>query len=247
MDPVFIHIFGRPIYWYGVLTALGFLAAVLHLSWLGKKEGYPAGHASQLGIWVMVCGILGARFAYVIANFPEYLSKPLDMVRIDEGGLIYYGGFIGAALGIIVLAHRKNEPLWRFSDFAITALPLGHAIGRIGCFLNGCCFGQACELPWGVVRGDQNVHPTPLYETAFNLVVYAVLVRHHGKKERDGNVVALYLILYPIGRFFFEMTRGDDRTRWLGLTVAQEISIALLLTGCLLWRFLPRSKEPAHG
>jgi len=243
VDPVFIHIFGRPIYWYGVMTALGFLAAVLHWSWLGKRQGYPAGLASEIGIWVMVSGIVGARLAYVIANLPDYAGDPLQIIRIDRGGLIYYGGFIGAFLGICYLAHRKNEPLWRLGDFVITAVPLGHAIGRVGCFLNGCCFGKACDLPWAVGHN----HPTPIYETIFNVVLYLFLVGFHGRKKRDGTVVAMYLLLYPIGRFFFEMTRGDDRMKWMGLTVAQEISVFLLLLGCLLWAFLPRHREPIDG
>jgi len=243
MDPVFIHIFGKPIYWYGVMTALGFLAAVFQWSWLGKKQGYPSGLASEIGIWIMVSGILGARLAYVIANGSEYIEDPLQIVRIDQGGLIYYGGFIGAFLGIVCLARRKNEPLWRFGDFVITAVPLGHAIGRVGCFLNGCCYGKECDLPWAV----GNNHPTPIYETIFNLVLYFFLVWYHGKKKRDGTVVAMYLIVYPIGRFFFEMTRGDERMKWMGLTVAQEISIFLLLFGCLLWVVVSPRGEPADG
>lgn len=243
MDPVFIHIFGRPIYWYGVMTALGFLAAVVNWSWLGKKQGYPAGLASEIGIWIMVSGILGARLAYVMANLPDYFEDPLQIIRIDRGGLIYYGGFIGAFLGIVYLAHRKDEPLWRFGDLVITAVPLGHAIGRVGCFLNGCCYGKACDLPWAV----GNNHPTPIYESIFNLFLYIALVWYHGRKKRHGTVVAMYLLIYPIGRFLFEMTRGDDRMKWMGLTVAQEISVILFLFGCLLWAFSPRGTESVDG
>ena len=103
MHPVFIEIFGRPIYWYGVLTAVGFLAAVVHWTRLGRREGRPPGLGSELGIWVMVGGILGGRILYVLTNLSEY-ANPLEMLRIDKGGLVWYGGFIGGVLAIVLLA-----------------------------------------------------------------------------------------------------------------------------------------------
>ncbi len=258
MDPVFIEIFGRPIYWYGVLTALGFLAAVIHLGWLGRRDGRPEGLASELGIWVMVGGILGARVAYVLSALDEYAANPLEIIRIDKGGLIYYGGFIGATLGIVLLARLKRKPLWNFGDFVITAVPLGHAVGRVGCFLNGCCFGTNCAVPWSAHRHDLTqgdtpsfqhpndfLHPTQLYETGLNLAVYATLLWYYRRKRRDGTVLALYLTLYPIVRFTMEFLRGDPRMYWMGLTVAQALSLALLAVACVFWIFLPR--RPAAG
>ena len=256
MDPVFIEIFGRPIYWYGVMTALGFLAAVAHWAWLGRNEPRPEGIASELGIWVMVGGILGARIAYIAANFDQqFRHNLLDVVRIDKGGLVYYGGFIGATLGIMLLARLRRQPLWDFGDFVITAVPLGHAIGRIGCFLNGCCYGKPSALPWAIHRhplaegghAELNaaglVHPTQLYECAFNVAVYLLLLRQYRRKRRDGTVFALYLILYPSGRFLLEFARGDPRMQWMGLTVAQGLSLVLLAVGCALWFLLPERPQ----
>lgn len=241
MHPVFIEIFGRPIYWYGVLTALGFLAAVFHWSWLARRTGRPPELGSELGIWVMLCGIIGARLAYVLSDFAYYAAVPLEIIRIDRGGQIYYGGFIGAVLGVIVLARIRKQPLWAFGDFVVTGLPLGHAIGRFGCFLNGCCYGSITDLPWRVFSHDVYRHPTQLYEMAFNLVLYGTLLAFFFRKKRDGTVFALYLVAYSVGRFLMEFLRGDEREHMLGLSVAQVISVVLFIVGCALFALLPRS------
>lgn len=244
MHPELVTVFGRPIYWYGVLTALGFLAAVANWSWLGAREGREKGLGSELGIWVMVGGILGARVAYILSNWPEYAAAPMEMLRIDKGGLIYYGGFIGGALAIILMSRLRKERLWSFADFVVTSVPLGHALGRIGCFLNGCCYGKSCDLPWAIPLQDVSRHPTPLYEAAFNLAVYALLLWLYPRRRRDGGVFIAYLLIYPVGRFLLEFTRGDPRMTWMGLTVAQEISMALFVTGCVLCLLLPRRRTP---
>ena len=248
MHRVFIEIFGHPIYWYGVLTAIGFLAAVANWSYLSMRDGREKGLGSEIGIWVMAGGILGARAAYIMANWSDFAQIPLEMIRIDKGGLIYYGGFIGGSLAIILLARMRKEPLLNFADFVVTSVPLGHALGRIGCFLNGCCYGTYCELPWAVYHEQANRHPTPLYETGFNLVVYVILLWFYSHKKREnGMVLGLYLLLYPAGRFIFEFTRGDGRMRWMGLTVAQEISVGLFIAGCILWIALLGKRIKSDG
>jgi phosphatidylglycerol:prolipoprotein diacylglycerol transferase len=247
MHPVFIEIFGRPIYWYGVFTALGFLAAVANWAWLGRRDDRPPGLASELGIWIMVCGILGARVAYVLANLEIYQGNLLELVRIDRGGLVYYGGFLGATLGVMVLARLRGQPLWSFGDYVITSVPLGHGLGRMGCFLNGCCFGTPSELPWAVFVENQHRHPTPLYETLFNFGLFIALHAVYRRRSHDGVVVAAYLLLYPLGRFFLEFIRGDPRMEWLHLSVAQNLSILLFVLGILLLTWRIRQSTPGHA
>lgn len=241
MDRVCFFIGNWPIYWYGVLMAAAFMACMLHLTALGRRAGYPPDFGADLTLWLMLAGVLGARLAYVIANAGEFARHPLDIARIDQGGLVFYGGFIGACLVFIGFARRHRQPLWGLADYAVTALPLGHAIGRLGCFLNGCCFGAASDVPWAVWVEGARRHPTPLYETGWNLIVYAVLLTAYFRRPRPGRVFALYLLVYPVGRFLMEGVRGDERLRWLGLTVAQEVSVALILTGLALWRLLPKA------
>lgn len=223
------------IYWYGVLVALGFLAAILHWSLLARKERYPPGFGSDMGFWIILSGILGARTAYILANWSDYWEAPWTIFRIDQGGLIFYGGFIGAILGVILFAKIKKRPVWAVGDLAVGALPLGHALGRIGCFLNGCCFGRPTECAWGVYMADAVRHPTQLYEALYNLLLYGFLLWAYPRRKRDGNIFALYLLLYPPARFLIEFLRGDERKLWAGFHAAQLLSMLLFAVGCLLW------------
>lgn len=245
MDPVLLTVCGRPIYWYGVMTALGFLAAVAHWAWLGRRQGRPPGLASELGIWVMVGGILGARLLYVTLNLEFYAANPADILRIDKGGQIWYGGFIGGTAAILLMMWIRKEPPRPFTDFVITGVPLGHAIGRLGCFLNGCCYGKPCDLPWAMTTNGVPSHPTPIYATLANLAIYGVLVVWVLRpRYRPGTALALYLTLYPLWRLILQQVRADYPAVWLGLDSAQWTSLALLATGGVLWALALRPTQP---
>lgn len=244
MDPVCFHIGAHPIYWYGVMMALAFVAGLLHWQWLGHRTGRDAALAGDLAFWLMVGGILGARTAYVFSRLDYYLAAPREIIRIDQGGLIFYGGFIGAAIVFVIMARLRRIPLLDLADFTITALPLGHAFGRIGCFLNSCCGGAPVEQP-SFLTGGLAHYPVQLYEAALNLAVYALLTWFYLKRrdKNHGSVLALYLLTYPVIRFLLEYLRGDDRLRAGPLDAAQMVSIALFATGLTLWRFTRRSRK----
>ncbi len=243
MHPICFHIGSRPIYWYGVMVATAFLMAVFNWHLIARRENREPGFATDLGFWIMLSGILGARLAYVLSDSSYYFSHPLMIIRIDLGGLIYYGGFIGGICAVILFAYLKKLPIWATGDFAITAIPLSHAIGRIGCFLNGCCYGMPSKVPWAVFIQDRMRHPTQLYEVIANIAVFALLIGYYPRRKRQGTVVALYLTTYPIFRFFVEFLRGDERLRWMGLSLAQHLSLLLFALGILLWIILPREKQ----
>jgi phosphatidylglycerol---prolipoprotein diacylglyceryl transferase len=247
MDPICFHIGSRPIYWYGVLVALAFLAAVGNWTVLGKKTHRPEGFGSELGFWIMLSGILGARIAYIFANLDVYMAHPIEMVRLDKGGLIFYGSFFAAAVCVTVLARLHKEPVMQLADFTITGMPVAHAIGRIGCFINGCCYGSVTTVPWGVWTQDAVRHPTQLYESVFNLLVYGLLLWFFPRRKQNGQVLALYLLTYPVGRFLLEFVRGDERLHWLELDVAQEISLGLFVIGVALWFGLWAKTKKANG
>ena len=145
MHTAFFKIGSFTIHWYGVMMALGFLAALLNWHFLGKKEGRRLDYCSDLLFWIMLSGIIGARIAYVASNFRYFIDNPAEIIRIDRGGLIYYGGFLAAGGAIVVFARVHKEKISGLFDFVITAVPLAHAFGRIGCFLHGCCFGKVCH------------------------------------------------------------------------------------------------------
>ena len=264
MHPVFFHVGSLTISWYGVLMALAFVAGLVNWTILGRREGRSYTDAADMLFWVMIAGIVGARVAYIFKEWDSFSRAPLTMIRIDKGGLAFYGGFIGAALALAVFARVRGQKVLSLYDFAVTSLPLGHALGRIGCFLNGCCFGRLSggplcvtypmhSHPWWrhVYNGDLTrfdlrslpVHPVQLHEAAFNILLYILLVRSYRRRTHDGSVAALYLMTYPLGRFMFEYSRGDHRLQFLGVSVGQVVSFLLFAGGAALW-FL--SRRGAH-
>lgn len=237
IDPVCFTIGSRPIYWYGVMMAMGFLAALAHWRVLGRRAAVDTAFTSDLLVWVMVGGIVGARAAYVLANWDYFRAAPGEIIRVDQGGLVYYGGFLGAGLALILFARLSGRPLFATTDLVITALPLGHAFGRVGCFLNGCCGGSVAPAGCPGTLGLPH-YPVQLYEAAFNLALYAVLFRLYRIPawRRPGRLLTVYLLSYPAGRFLLEFIRGDERLRVGHLDVAQVVSLALLATGLVaLW------------
>ena len=243
MNRVAFELFGREVYWYGILFAGGFIAAVIHWSKLGKREGRPPELASDLALWLMIGGVVGARIAYIIANYPIYTADPMEILRVWNGGLVYYGGLIGGTALTIFMLKRRNENLLKTGDFIFTALPLGHAFGRLGCHFNGCCHGGATDFFWGVLynKDPENplfnhlVHPTQLLEVSFNIVLYVVLLKLYLKNKTPGRIMAIYLLTYPIFRFAVEYLRGDGRLTTGPFDAAQYMSMVLLTIGIILW------------
>jgi phosphatidylglycerol:prolipoprotein diacylglycerol transferase len=171
----------------------------------------------------------------------------MEIVRVDQGGLIYYGGLIGASVVFVFFARLHGERVLDLADFAVTALPLGHALGRVGCFLNGCCQGRWVEESSWMAPGLSR-YPVQLYEAAFNLIVYSVLFRQYVRR-RDrprGMILASYLMIYPTGRFLLEFMRGDERLRFGVFSAAQYLSLALMVVGMGLWLVVRRQHETVH-
>jgi len=263
-DPICTTVLGRPIHWYGVFMALGFAAGLFHLILLGRREGRDSAFASDLVFWILIGGLVGARLAYVLANPREFLADPIQLIRVDQGGLVFYGGFFGAAFTIWRFARAHRIPLWRLYDFTLTALPLGHAFGRLGCTLNGCCHGFVFEGPFALVYPARStawwyqveylhslpstaplahpLFPVQPLEALANLLIYLILNAAYRKPHRDGAVTALYFALYPSARFVLEFLRGDkaERLVWMGLSSAQWISLILLIASAIAFHRLSR-------
>lgn len=269
MQPIFIQFGSLVIRWYGVMMALGFISALGLWTWLGKKSGRSMNYASDLLLWLIISGIIGARLAYIIANLREFIDEPKLIPRIDLGGLIFYGGLLGGIAGLYFFARKKGESFLEVADFTVVAVPLAHAFGRVGCFLNGCCYGKIWYGPWAVMYPSPYpghpggfawfdhlranmiiqsclyslpVHPVQLYEATFNLLIFLILLLGYHRRKIQGSVTYQYLLLYPIARFVLEFFRGDERQKFLSLSIAQWLSIPLFLSGFVLMLRL-RSKH----
>ncbi len=224
--------------------ALAFMAGLLHWHWLSHRTGRDPALASDLAFWLMVGGILGARTAYVFSNLHYFMAAPQEIIRVDQGGLIFYGGLIGGILAFLILIKWRHLKLGDLADYTITALPLGHAFGRIGCFLNGCCGGCEVSTP-SLLTGGLSHYPVQLYEAAFNFGLYGLLTWYflYRRGTKYGSVVALYLMTYPVCRFLLEFIRGDERMRVGELDVAQFVSLALIVIGIAAWVWIHRRHE----
>ena len=267
MHPIAFTVGSLPVHWYGVMMALAFIAGLWTASRRAQREGIPADKIIDIGPWLIVGSILGARTLYVITFWhDEFAGKPLlDIFAVWRGGLVFYGGLIGACVGYTLYARLTKLPFWRGADVLAPSIALGYFFGRIGCLMNGCCFGRTCELPWAIRFPPESfvfkhqvqqgalppwsshslpVHPTQLYESLLNLGLYAGLAWLYRRKKFDGQVFATYLVCYALLRSFVEMFRGDypayQRFGGGWLTPAHLVSILILTAGLLLLRLLSR-------
>lgn len=259
MHPIAFKIGTWPIHWYGVLVAMGFLAGLWTASRRGPRYGLKPEHVGDAGPWLIVGALLGARSLYVATYWKEsFAGQPwTEIFMVQNGGLVFYGGFIGASLALIIYCRVRSIPLWRLADAFAPSIPLGYAFGRIGCLMNGCCFGKQCSLPWAITypRGHETfprdaasatpVHPTQVYDSLLALGLYAVLAWLYRRKKFDGQIFAVYLICYAFIRSAVEHFRGDytvDHIYAGFLTPAQLVSIGILTAGIVLFAVLRNQK-----
>ncbi len=263
MQPLFLDLGAVRIHWYGVMMALAFLAALANWVLLGRRHGRSAAFCSDLLFWIMLSGIAGARLAYVLEHWQVYAANPLQFFAIQQGGLVFYGGFTGAAIAVVLLARRHHEPLIELIDFTVTSVPLAHAFGRVGCFLNGCCYGRITEACCGVrfpalshawwaqqplqteprrheldamiaaMPRSLPVHPVQLYEAVGNVALYLLVLWIYRHQARPGFVTAIYLMCYAIFRFAVEGLRGDRAER-LGVFFGLSIAQGISILLLLL-------------
>jgi phosphatidylglycerol:prolipoprotein diacylglycerol transferase len=245
---------------FGLMVALGFLCSYFVIVAMVRRGLFPGlreDDVSRLVVLAMVGGAAGARIAYVCEHWSaEFAGQPfLEMLRFDKGGLMFYGGLIGAVVVAGLFLRVGKVPVMRSLDACATALPLGHAFGRVGCFLNGCCFGRACDSPISVTfpahspawwehvgagligRGAPEslpVLPSQLIEAAANLVLFALLVRAARRVPREGYLSGVYLVSYAVIRFCTEMLRGDPRMSVMAMSISQFLSVAALVAGAVL-------------
>ncbi len=238
MHPVLIRIGSFALPSYGVALACAFLAAIGLLRRRAPSFGVAPDAAADVGIWLLLSGLLGAKLLLLVVEGPRYLRSWADFVEFLRSGGVFYGGLIGALLALLLLLKKRRIGFWTFADMAAPAAALGHAIGRVGCFLAGCCWGRECSYAWAVTFTDpvaeRNVgvplnvplHPTQLYESAGLFVLCGVLLAF-GKRRFPGQIFALYLGGYALLRGTIEFFRGDPRGSVFGGAVSTSQLIAL--------------------
>ncbi len=258
MHPIFFTLGPLTIRWYGVMAAIGFLLATALITMNRKRADMTENQASTLVFIAIIGGVIGARIFYVAQNWTtQFSGNLLEIFRIDHGGLVFYGGFFLATAGIIIYCRKSKLDMVRVMDVFAPGLAIGHAMGRIGCFLNGCCYGNVTNSCLGVDYPENSgawikfsgaaVHPVQLYESCGNIVLAAFLFILLLRTKR-GITIASYLTLYGVLRFVDEFFRGDHSydELWLGtFTPAQTIGLLLIPAGigCLIYFSRKNGKE----
>lgn len=241
MFPILIRIGPLTIHTYGVLVATGFLVAIILTGRQARKQGISSERIIDLGFYILLSAIIGSRLFFVLTQLDHFLRKPLDIFKIWEGGLVFYGGLLLAVPVVILYVRKHKLDLWSIMDIFAPSVAIGHAIGRLGCFSAGCCYGKPAEgLPLAVIFHDHEslarigipLHPTQLYESFGELINFFILITLRKHQSFKGQLFWTYILLYSIIRFFVELFRGDEIRGFLfaGVSVSQGLSIAMAIT-----------------
>jgi phosphatidylglycerol---prolipoprotein diacylglyceryl transferase len=237
---------------YMLVLSMTYCIALLYAYYRSGGVSEKLGITLDLALAIMIGGFLGARLFHIFYELPEfYLNNPAEMIKFWRGGFVYYGGFIGAFLACAWYVHRYKLSFLLWADFFAPILSLGYAIGRIGCFLNGCCYGAVCSLPWAVEFSHPGLplglrHPTQLYATAYEFIVFLCLLAFERSKYRThiGQTFFIWLGLHGGGRILMEAFRDDDRGLPVaGLSISTWISLILVMASVV--GLLRSKKQPA--
>ena len=224
-----------------------------------EKQGIDPEHAWNFGILVVLAGIVGAKVLYILVDWGYYSSHPAEIFSLStlQAGGVFSGGLIAAFLAAAWYIRRNRMPALATCDAFAPGLAMGHAIGRVGCFAAGCCYGKPTNHAWGVTFTNplaqlwvgtplnEKLEPTQLIESAAELIIFGILMWLFNRKKFDGQVFGAYLFLYGIARYFIEFLRGDPgRGSVFGgiMSGTQLISIGLVLLGGLIWWLRPSVK-----
>lgn len=229
MLPVLLTVGPLEISTYGVLVALGWLAGVKWLVSRRAAMGLSEDRVWDLVYWIFGGAFVGGKVMYFVVT-PGSFAFTLEALRY---GFVFYGGLLGGLTAGLWKARALKLPFLKLSDWFMTALALGHGIGRFGCLAAGCCYGRHTDLPWGIpLAGDPSRHPTQVYEALLNLALFGVLARFVVPRTEDGRWragagLATYVLGYAALRFCVEFLRGDDRGAFVaGLSPSQWVALA---------------------
>lgn len=245
MHPIIGHVGPLTIYSFGLMLAVAVVVCSYLLSRDAKKAGISQEIIFDFVFWVILAGIAGARIFFILLNIGDFVANPQQIIMISNGGLAWQGGLIFGGLTGLFYIKRKKLSLRVMADLSAPYLALGQAIGRIGCFLNGCCYGR--EVAWGIYFPvhDAHLHPTQLYESVYLLAAFFVLKYLQKKSLIRGEIFTVYLMFAAVGRFLNEFFRADHINTAVGLSIFQLVSLGVFFVGVYFWRRLRRPVKTA--
>ncbi len=246
MNPVAFNLLGMEVRWYGIIISSAMIIGVLLAIRNGKKVGFIEDHIIDVSLLALPLAIIGARLYYVIFNLDLYKGDFLSMFNTRMGGMAIHGGIIGGILGGLIVCYKRKMNVLKVADIVAPSLILGQAIGRWGNFVNQEAHGGPTNLPWGIVVDGVKVHPTFLYESIWNMIIFVILLKIFKNKKFDGQMASIYLIGYSLGRLFIEGLRTDS-LMFGSFRVAQLISLVMIIAGAFLYNlFKTKGVNPAY-
>ncbi len=258
MHPILFEIGGFPVYTYGVLLAAAYLLGLQFALMRSRRLGLDPNRVMDLGIWVIVSALVGAKLLLLIVDFDTFSRSPRELMTLVRSGGVFYGGLI-AAVGVALWYLRRHRmPMWTVTDVFAPGIALGHVVGRMGCLFAGCCFGKPTTLPWGITFTDryaaENVgtplniplHPTQLYEAGAELLIlgFLLLLERRGRAF-PGRTFWSYMLFYGVSRFVIEFFRGDTRGMIGPLSTSQFVSILIVPLSIVMLFLLSRRPDPS--
>jgi phosphatidylglycerol---prolipoprotein diacylglyceryl transferase len=245
------------IYTYGILLAAAYLLGLKLAMVRAKARQLDEARILDLGIYIIVSALVGAKLLLLVTDFQTYLANPRELLTLVRVAGVFYGGLILAVLVAIWYIRKVGLPLWTTCDVFAPGIALGHVVGRLGCLFAGCCYGKETTVPWAIVFTDQfaqqntgtplNVplHPTQLYEAgAEAIILFILLATEKRGRPYPGRTFWLYMLLYAISRYIIEIYRGDPRGNIGMFSTSQFISLVLAPLALIMLLYLHRSTAP---
>jgi phosphatidylglycerol:prolipoprotein diacylglycerol transferase len=261
---------GLKVFGYGAMLVVAFVSSTWLACWRARRERLDPEVIGDMSFWVFLFGLIGARLFYCFEYWGEDIKTLWDVAQYWKGGVVYYGGIVGGVAAFFFYWKLRPFPVRPYMDVLAPSIAVGTLFGRLGCFLNGCCYGDLCRLPWGVSfpvnsppwlqqvhlgligQGELHslpVHPTQIYSSIDAFVIFILLTAYFPLRRRDGEVLGVLMLAYPLSRFVIEYLRNDEGVFYAGMTISQTISVVLLLATGLYWAWLstrPRERYRDH-
>ncbi len=230
---------------YGLMIGIGVLCCILMGMKRAKKYGLSEDAVTDIAIFGLIAGFLGAKLLYLIVEWKRFVKDPLDVLGSE--GFVVYGGIIAGVLAAIVYCKRKKLIFLEYFDLCAASISLAQGFGRLGCFLAGCCYGRETDLPIGVVFPESSLAPagvrllpTQLFSSAGNFLIMFILLWHYKHRKKVGDTGFLYMLLYGVGRFCIEFLRNDSRGTVGVFSTSQFISLFIIAAALLLFSWKSR-------
>ena len=254
MYPVLLKFGPFTIYTYGLMVAIGCLVGFLYIRREVRREAFDTDKIMSLFLWVLISGFVGGRILYILVEWERFLNEPLRTI-FSRGGFVFYGGFILAFAVTIWQIRRMGLNIWRTVDIFAPAVVIAHAISRIGCFLNGCCYGSPTDSWLGVSFPPDSLAgsvgkpliPIQLFSSLSLFVIFAILLTLKPYKKFDGQLFWVYVLLYGVSRSIIEIFRGDPRGHIWVFSTSQFIGIIFAILALIMLGRLGREKGRVYS